>query len=1000
MSTADARRWGELHALFDELADATPEARAARMTEIAARDADLALELRELLASDDDASASEALTHRLACAVNHLAAGLDDDAGRPAFIGDYRITGTLGTGGMGVVYLAEQESPRRTVALKVIRAFGGASAVRRFHREAELHGRLQHPGIALVHEAGMATERSAAGSAQGPMRPFFAMEYVHGEPVTAFAQRARLSIDERVELVAKICDAIEHAHSRGVIHRDLKSANVLVDDQGNPKVLDFGIARAVDRDQAATLQTAVGEVIGTLPYMSPEQVSGDPSAVGVHSDIYALGVVLFETLSGRRPLDLSGRTVPEAVRMVTDDEPTRLGTVDRTFRGDLETIVSRCLEKDPTRRYPSAGALAADLRRHLAHRPIEARPPSTYYQLSKFARRNRPLVLGVCMAFAALLAGTTVSIVMMVQARRAGEDLKVQLRAAEVEQARSSESFALLSNLIRAADPANSGGKDLTVRELLVRAADELEKESTASPEVRGMLGRIIGVTLRSLGDLPRAERTLRRSIVLLKMSDSNAVGRGKYMAETLANLGDILREQDKLDEAAEVLAEAIEVQRQFIRDAWAARGTPLPHDEVIVEPTIAVALNNLSLVHQTRGDLGAAEATAREAWQMEQKLVAAGYHRKDKAATALVNMASAQLLQGRSQEAEASFREAVATHEAISGPDAPITQTVRNNYASALRSNGKYAESAAIMRVVGETRARVLPEGHFERTLSDSRLAACYAAMGRYLKAIPLMDRPIASAEQRAGGDSEDSLILRMSRARWLAAIGRSDEARSETRSAMAAIERLRAPSMVRVGQALALEAAVLQEVGDCAGARAAAARALEIIIPLHGVAHPVALIARRADVLAMRDCEGAGSDAVVEAMRQLLADVVSKLGRDHPDAGLAQLMLAETMHAHMLTSSSHASDEELRRQAASYAKDAARTLARPGGLEPWYSQYAAVLAQVIEDPRTAESPEVRTAVANIELAIASVAGEHAEDLTRMRMLRPARLLADNPGE
>ncbi|MBL9140954.1 MAG: serine/threonine protein kinase, partial [Phycisphaerae bacterium] len=260
MPTPDSERWGELQRLFHELVDAVPAIRDERLAALARTDAALAREARELLECDARGSEAEALTARMNDAVARVAADLDG-AGevRPAWIGDYRITGTLGSGGMGVVYLAEQESPRRTVALKVIRAFGGAGAVRRFHREAELHGRLQHPGIALVHEAGMAAERNAQGQDMGPARPFFAMEYVSGEPITAFVQRHKLGTDARVEIVAKICEAIEHAHSRGVIHRDLKSANVLVDDQGNPKVLDFGIARAVERDQATTLQTAVGE---------------------------------------------------------------------------------------------------------------------------------------------------------------------------------------------------------------------------------------------------------------------------------------------------------------------------------------------------------------------------------------------------------------------------------------------------------------------------------------------------------------------------------------------------------------------------------------------------------------------------------------------------------------------------------------------------------------------------------------------------------------------
>lgn len=985
MSHAAADRWQRLHELFSELADAPAADRARRLAEVQAADPALAAELQALLAADANPISANALDHRLGRAVASAAATLAETDDHPAFIGDYRIVGTLGSGGMGTVYLAEQESPRRTVALKVIRALGGASAVRRFHREAELHGRLQHPGIALVHEAGVATERDSDGAERGPPRPFFAMEYVKGEPLVAFVQRHGLPTNERVELVARICDAIEHAHSRGVIHRDLKSANVLVDETGAPKVLDFGIARAVDRDQATTLQTGVGEVIGTLPYMSPEQVSGDPRAVGVRSDVYALGVLLFEVLTGRRPLDLTGRTIPEAVRMVVDDEPTRLSTLDRTLRGDLDTIVSRCLEKDPARRYASAGALAEDLRRHLEHRPIEARPASTAYQLSKFARRNRGLVAGVCTAFVALLAATVISVIMTVQARQAGEDLRVQLEAARRESARSVQSFEFLRGLLTAADPANSQGKDLTVRELVVRAADALQKEEEgASPEVRGMLARLIGYTLARLGDLERAETTLKRSAELLKRADPNAVSPEKFLVETLVNLGDVLRERGKLDEAAAVLEESLAVRRITLLAQLAQAGREVGPEDELVDPSLAAGLNNLSLVHQTRGDFAGAERTARLAYEMERALVEHGYNRRTNMATALVNMASAQLLQGRTVEAEPALREAVATHETLSGPDAPITQTVRNNLSSCLRSNGRYAESEAIIRTVIEARQRTLPPGHYEIGKGESNLGQTLLLSGRPLEAIEWFDRALRSSIQNQGDRHQDVGRVRALRAVALAQVGRADEALSEAEAAVAVLEATAGPQHIRTAEGLVAAAQVQRLAGRAGPSRTTATRARAAAAATQGPRHPVALQARRE--LALADL-ALGEVAAGEAeLAALLAEGAAAEGESftrHPSTALLQLARAEAL-ARLPGRSP---------DAAALARTAAATLALPGGPHPWRARYAQLLATALEG-----APPSAAEVDALAQAIAQVAGAGMPELPAMRA-RLAGAQASSPG-
>lgn len=315
-------------------------------------------------------------------------------------VAGYTVLGVLGSGGMGVVYVAEQQRPRRTVALKVIRG-GGGSLPRRFELEAEALGRLQHPGIAHIFEAGTA-EVEGHGSL-----PFIAMELVNGLPLTRDAEARGLGVRERVDVLRRVCEAVEHAHQRGIIHRDLKPANILVagGDPPRPKVLDFGVARAVGEGaQGVTAHTDVGQLIGTLAYMSPEQVRAHPAEVDTRSDVYALGVILFELLTGRTPHDLKDLPLPEAARVICETPAPRLSTVYRALRGDLETITAKALDKDKERRYRSAADLGDDLRRYLEGQPIAARDDSALYILRKQIRRYRGTVAVGALSVLALAA--------------------------------------------------------------------------------------------------------------------------------------------------------------------------------------------------------------------------------------------------------------------------------------------------------------------------------------------------------------------------------------------------------------------------------------------------------------------------------------------------------------------------------------------------------------------------------------------------------------------
>jgi hypothetical protein len=234
------------------------------------------------------------------------------------------------------------------------------------------------------------------------------MEFIRGESLLEYAKAQELNTRQQLELMAKVCEAVHHAHQRGIIHRDLKPGNILVDVSGQPKVLDFGVARVTDSDTQATRQTDVGHLVGTLAYMSPEQVLADPLELDTRSDVYALGVILYELLAGRLPYTIS-RNLPEAVQTIREEDPTPVSSISRMYRGDIETIVAKALERDKARRYASASGLAADIQRYLKDEPIAARPPSASYQLQKFARRHKAAVGGVAAVFVVLVAGIIAS---------------------------------------------------------------------------------------------------------------------------------------------------------------------------------------------------------------------------------------------------------------------------------------------------------------------------------------------------------------------------------------------------------------------------------------------------------------------------------------------------------------------------------------------------------------------------------------------------------------
>jgi len=499
----DSTRFQKIAELFDRARQLSRLDRNALLNAECGDDPDTRAEVEVLLQHHDE-NASAVDRDGPEAAIRSVAADwLTDDAEddpTPKRIGQYTVLRTIGEGGMGTVYEARQDNPRRHVALKMIRrGLRSPQLLKRFQREAHLLGELQHVGIAQIFEAG--TTRTDQGE-----QPFLAMEYVRGAPLTQYAASGGLSTAEKLRLFARVCDAVGYAHRRGVIHRDLKPSNILVDSSGQPKILDFGVARAVDADTGATtLHTDVGQLIGTLPYMSPEQVAADPASVDQRSDVYALGVLLFELLAEALPYSVPRHSIVEAARVIQTVEPTSIGALSRTFRGDIDTIVAKALEKDKQRRYESAEALADDLRRYLADEPIVARPPSAVYQIRKFAKRNRAIVVGAGAALVALMLGLVGTSVGLIRAQRAQREAVAAKSVAEAKQEEAERQTRIAQavndflndDLLSAVDPQNTDNPDITVRQVLDAAAGKIDTAFSQEPLVEAAVRVTLGKTYR-----------------------------------------------------------------------------------------------------------------------------------------------------------------------------------------------------------------------------------------------------------------------------------------------------------------------------------------------------------------------------------------------------------------------------------------------------------------------------------------------------------------------
>lgn len=480
----------------------------------------------------------------------------------------YEIVRPLGEGGMGAVYEAWQQQPRRRVALKFLRAgLLSADLLRRFSLEIEVLGRLEHPAIARIYAAGSITIGTM-------VQPFFTMEFIDGLPITRYARERDLTLRERVELLERMVSGVQYAHQRGVIHRDLKPGNILVDREGQPRILDFGVARMQDEDlQLTTAPQDTGMLIGTLAYMSPEQAAGDAAGVDVRTDVYALGLIAYEVLGDRHPYPLDRQSISAAVRTIHECTPQRLGQVQRACKGDLEIIVAKAMEKDKERRYASAAALASDLNRYRHQEPIEARPPSVWYQAGMFTRRHKALVAAGVSVSIALAGGLAVASIGLVRARRAEAEALTQRSRAQANLEKALATVNQFTTFVANGPLANVPEAGPVREQLLRDAAAFYEQFAEDNPEEAQLQVDL----LKSLYDLARerqssgaqteARQFLEKRIHLLESLLDKQPHRRELrwmLAQSWADLGMLWKRLGAPDASLSALEKALPIYRRL----------------------------------------------------------------------------------------------------------------------------------------------------------------------------------------------------------------------------------------------------------------------------------------------------------------------------------------------------------------------------------------------------------------------------------------------------
>ena len=723
--------------LYVEASELPAEARTAFLEAACAGDGELLGEVQQLL--DLDGPATEYFDGLGGAIAATAELELDSPEPPSLEIGPYRTISIVGRGGMGVVYRAQRcdGSFEREVALKLVHLdMDSPRARRRFLAERQLLARLSHPNIARLLDGGVTDEG----------RPYLVMEYVRGRPITEYCRAERVPVGRLLELFLEVVDAVSYLHRNLVVHRDLKPGNILVDETGGAKLLDFGIAKLLAEDDTGRTVTRTGEGLMTPAYAAPEQLQGQP--VTTATDVYALGAVLYELLTGVRPrrqLDASGplprhHLLPptpssELRSRQRDTSDGRPGATEaeqlpwRRLKGDLDTICLKALRPEPEERYASADQLGRDVRRHLQGRPVLARPGTAAYRVGRFVRRNIRALSAAALVLVLLVLG--------VHRERQLRSSAEQARArAQVQAAKAEAVSGFLGELLSSADPERAQGEHLTVLEVLDEAADRIAPRGDLAdqPEVEASVRLVIGNTYESLGRFAAARPHLERALEL-----RGGVEAGTPEAlEAASGLGVLYLRLEMHDRAEAIL-------RQVLDHRTATLGED--------HPATLTAINNLATVLWAQGRYDEVEPLDRRTLAARRRVLGPDH---PNTLRSLNGLAATLFNQGRFVDAVPLFEEALAAQRRVLGENHPDTLTLGNNLAAVYNELDRSVEAEVLLRDVLAARIRVLGEDHPETAMTVHNLGVTLVQLGRSGEAVEVLERAVAmrSRDRSVGPD------------------------------------------------------------------------------------------------------------------------------------------------------------------------------------------------------------------------------------------------------
>jgi serine/threonine protein kinase len=707
-------------------------------------------------------------------------------------IGRYKLLEKLGEGGFGVVYMAEQREPvKRRVALKIIKVgMDTHEVVARFEAERQALALMDHPNIAKVHDGG-ATDTG---------RPYFVMELVRGIRITDYCDQNQLGLEERLKLFMQVCHAVQHAHQKGIIHRDLKPSNILVtlhDGVPVPKVIDFGIAKATQQELTEkTLFTQFHQFIGTPSYMSPEQAELSGLDIDTRSDIYSLGVLLYELLAGKPPFDgqeLLKAGLDEMRRTLREVEPprpsTRLAQWLRTAKRrngenekggnevglesasslnsqlkslstDLDWIVMKCLEKDRNRRYETANGLAADLQRHLSNEPVTARPPRAAYRVQKMIRRHRAAFTTAAAVLFALVAGLTLATWAFVREQSAR-------RQAGIEAAKSRQVAKVLKDMIRSVEPSVAMDRDTTLlREITDQTFQQMDRDKSVPPEVEVELRATLGGVYHHLGDVKKAEALHRETLPRMK----SLLGEDHpEVAALLRDFACVLEDRKKRPEAEAAAREALRISRR--------RHGP-------EHPDVAESLQLIARALDGQKRFIEAEATHRESLAMLRRLRGAEH---DDVAFGLIWLAKSFERQAKVPDAEATFQEALAIMQRLHGDPHINVAHALGAYVDFLVNHPKPSEEEAVLRELLPLQKKMLGPAHPRVATTLNNLGATLHNLSRFVEAEPYLREALDLRRKLHGPEHADVAHTLFNLGLTLERLARLPEAEATLRDALA---------------------------------------------------------------------------------------------------------------------------------------------------------------------------------------------------------------------